>query len=319
MNENSPAPESRDPLQSPQQEQSPEHGAAPDTTVTPAAAPTAPGVSDQAPQDPPRYGLRAADLGLPSPLPQTPPQQSYGQQGYGQQSYGQHGQPQGHPQQGPGQQFPGAGYPGYPQQGQQQGYGQQPPGAGYPGFGQPQPLGGGFQPPRSGGFGAPLQPLAPMPVPRTVQWSFWLILAAAAIGLIGTLTAFIGVDFNSILDQATEQAQRQNGQTLDQDTVQAVKGFAVAVMVIAFAINLGLYVLVALFIRKGYNWARILGTVFAALSLFGLLTISLLDILNVVLGVTAIVLSWVGESNTYFANARYQREYRKAARFLPQR
>ena len=41
-------------------------------------------------------------------------------------------------------------------------------------------------------------------------------------------------------------------------------------MVVFALIGAGLYALVAFNVRKGKNWARILGTVFAALSVFGI-------------------------------------------------
>ena len=44
-----------------------------------------------------------------------------------------------------------------------------------------------------------------------------------------------------------------------------VKGVIIGTMVVFALIGAGLYALVAFNVRKGKNWARILGTVFAAL------------------------------------------------------
>ncbi len=54
-----------------------------------------------------------------------------------------------------------------------------------------------------------------------------------------------------------------------------IKGFLIGTMVVFALIGAGLYALVAFNIRKGKNWARILGTVFAALSVFSLFPLGL--------------------------------------------
>jgi hypothetical protein len=64
-------------------------------------------------------------------------------------------------------------------------------------------------------------------------------------------------------------------------------------------IGIALYLLVAFGVRAGKNWARILGTVFAVLSLFGLAQLGLNTVV-ILLGVAAIVLLYLPVSSAYF-------------------
>ena len=58
-------------------------------------------------------------------------------------------------------------------------------------------------------------------------------------------------------------------------TFEEIKRFLVGTIVVFALISAALYALVALNVRKGKNWARILGTVFAALSVFSFFPLSL--------------------------------------------
>ena len=80
---------------------------------------------------------------------------------------------------------------------------------------------------------------------------------------------------------------------------ESIKGFLVGTIVVFAAISAGLYALVAINVRKGKNWARILGTVFAALSLFNLFPLSLAT-LAALLGIAAIVLLYLPAASPYF-------------------
>ncbi|MET1087422.1 MAG: hypothetical protein ABWY04_09925 [Arthrobacter sp.] len=217
----------------------------------------------------PRYGENAPQYGQQSG--QNAPQ--YGQQsGQNAPQYGQNA-----PQY--GQNAPQA--PAYGQQsyGQQQ-YGQQPygqsPYAQYPSE-QPQPTG-------SNG------------VPQLVNISFWLLIASAAIFVISMLTGLTQLD-DPVFRQTFEQQVEGTGAGV---TYEDIKGVIAGTLVMFAIIGAGLYLLVAFFVRKGKNWARILGTVFAALSVFSLFGIPNLGMLGTVLGIAAIVLLYLPAAAPYF-------------------
>lgn len=229
--------------------------------------------------EPPKFGQRLPEGTSPGPDPQ------YGQNTPDRPAYGQYGQPSdGLP--------PGYGQPGQPNL--------PPPGQGYtnqPYYGYPQqPVGG--QPAFHGTPGA-----RPAP-PVQVNAAFWLIMAAGFITLVqGVILLLVP---NSVVVDAFNQAMTTQDPAMDQelrdaglDVESMVGPMKVAVMVI-MVIGAGIYALIATFIRKGSNGARITGTVLAVLSLFGLLSsFDPLAFLAIALGVAGIVCAWLRPSSQY--------------------
>ena len=214
-------------------------------------------------QNAPQYGQNAPQYGQNQPPygSQPPTAPQYGQNAP---QYGsQYGQPQA---------------PGYGQNAPQYGqspYGQSPYGQ-YPSE-QPQPAG-------SNG------------IPQLVNISFWLLIASAVIFVIAMLTGLTQLD-DPQFRQAFEQQVQASGAGVTYDDIKSV----IAGTLVVFAIiGAALYLLVAFFIRKGKNWARILGTVFAALSVFGLFGVPTFGTLGTVLGIAAIVLLYLPAAAPYF-------------------
>lgn len=233
----------------------------------------------------PQYGQNAPQSGQPQ-YGQNAPQ--YGQQApqYGQQpQYGQNA-----PQ--PGQQAP--------QYGQQPQYGQNAPqyGQNAPQYGQPQY---GQQPPAYTNGPSPYGYPSEQPQqsatgqPQLLNTAFWLLVASGVVWVISLLLALGTLD-NPAMRSTVEQQMAAGGADISYDSIKG----AVVVSIIVFAvISAGLYALVALNVRKGRNWARILGTVLAALSLLSLFPLSL-GTLAVVLGVAGIVILYMPAVAPYF-------------------
>lgn len=255
-----------------------------------------------------------------------------GQQGPGQPYPGQQGPYPG--QQGPGQPYPGQQGPGqqgrgpggaYPPPGQGGGYGGPGP---YPGQQDPQQQQyGGQQPGRYGPDQGSPYSAGPDPAaakgsePKEVRTSFLLWMAYLALGVIGLVLNFVAQD--AILDAGIRIGLEGTGLTeadlppgtLDQAREEAVAGVLpqaigniVVIVVIAAA---------AFFMRQGRNWARIVLTVFGAISvLFGLIAlvaaglllsagafgvmIVLALVLQVVLVIAAVVFMYRGGAKPYF-------------------
>jgi hypothetical protein len=223
----------------------------------------------------PRYGENAPQYGQQSG--QNPPQ--FGQNAP---QYGQSGAPQ-----------DGQNAPQYGQNAPQ--YGQNPPQA--PGYGQQpygqQPYG---QSPYAQYPSEQPQATGSTGVPQLVNISFWLLIASAAIFVIAMLTGLTQLD-DPMFRQTFEQQVEGTGAGV---TYEDIKGVIAGTLVVFAIIGAGLYLLVAFFIRKGKNWARILGTVFAALSIFGLFGVPTLGTLGTLLGIAAIVLLYLPASAPYF-------------------
>ena len=141
------------------------------------------------------------------------------------------------------------------------------------------------------------------PLPREVNLAFWLIIAAGVLNFISTLMG-------------------------SGATGGPAGAASIGIGIVVGILTTGVYVLLAVFIRKGHNWARITATVLAAISILLLimswLTLAALqgnaevqaelggqslqpsgfaitlNILVVLLGVAGVVLCWLKPSNTYF-------------------
>lgn len=248
---------------------------------TPPVQPPTPDEPESGGQPPaPRYGENAPQFGQP-----TPPAPQYGQNAP---QYGQNAPQYG--EQSPAAPQYGQNTPQVPAYGQQQPYGQQPygqsPYAQYP----------SEQPQAPGTSG----------IPKQVDLAFKLIVAAGILSAIANLVmAFTGGDsFVQILEQ---QAQSQ-GQPLPAGSADAMQGLMMVTGIIGAILSLGLYALVAFPVRKGKNWARILGTVFAAISVLGLFggvftfgpVIGIMQILVILLGAAGIVLLYLPANAPYF-------------------
>jgi hypothetical protein len=217
----------------------------------------------------PRYGQNAPQYGQQSGAPQygqNPPQ--YGQQS-GAPQYGQNA-------------------PQYGQNAPQ--YGQNPPAA--PGYGQ-QPYG---QSPYAQYPSEQPQPSGSTGVPRLVNISFWLLIASAAIFVVSALAGLATLDDPRFRDVFDSQVQGTGAGV----TYEDMKGVIAGTLVVFAIIGLALYLLVAFFVRKGKNWARILGTVFAALSVLGLFSPPSFATIGTLLGIAAIVMLYLPGAAPYF-------------------
>ncbi len=227
--------------------------------------------SGNQPGSQPRYGENAPQYG--QPYGQNPPQHGQNAPQYGSQP------------------------PSAPQYGQNAPqYGQNPPQA--PGYGQ-QPFGQSSygQSPYAQYPSEQPQPTGANGVPQLVNISFWLLIASAVIFVVSLLTGLTQLD-DPLFRQTFEDQMEAGGAT--GVTYEDIKGIIAGTLVVFAIIGAGLYLLVAFFVRKGKNWARILGTVFAALSILGLFGPPTIGTLGTLLGIAAIVLLYLPAAAPYF-------------------
>ncbi|SKC06239.1 hypothetical protein SAMN05660473_03904 [Arthrobacter sp. 49Tsu3.1M3] len=262
------------------------------TPAPPAYGQNAPQAPQYGQQAPPAYGQNAPQT--PQYGQQTPP--AYGQNAPQTPQYGQQTPP-----------AYGQNAPQTPQYGQQTppAYGQNAPQT--PQYGQQTPPAYGQNAPQTPQYGqspygrSPYaqypsqQPHAQGPVPQLVNTSFWLIIAAGALWVISMLVSLGTLDTPAVRDMF-EQQMTASGTSVD---FESIKGVLIGTIVVFAAISAGLYALVAFNVRKGKNWARIMGTVFAALSVFNIIPLSLATLAALV-GIAAIVLLYLPAAAPYF-------------------
>ena len=152
--------------------------------------------------------------------------------------------------------------------------------------------------------GAPAYGQAPAvrgPRPASVDLAVKLIWGAIAVSLLSGIATFVMID--SIIDQQLEASGVGEAVTAD-----AIRTAALMSAAFGLVISVALYALLAIFIGKGANWARIVYTVFTVIgvlvSVFGLgsqpallLTLSLVGL---VLSVAAAVFLFRADANAWF-------------------
>ncbi|MDN5813938.1 MAG: hypothetical protein L0J68_00130, partial [Micrococcaceae bacterium] len=241
---------------------------------------------------PPQFGQRLPETGA----------DATGSPQYGQNPPGQPGQ------YGQGTQGPGS--PGQPGAGLPPGYGQ-PGQPNLPPVGQghanpaPSPYGYGYgQQPDGGAAGFGGTPGTRPAPPKQLKAAFWLIIGAGIITLVQALILIflpnamvVEAIREAIAQQGPETQQQLDDAGIDLESMISALKVVVLIMMVVVA---GVYALIASFIRKGSNGARITGTVLAAISLFGLFTPSdPISLLVILLGVAGIVLAWLTPSSNY--------------------
>lgn len=157
---------------------------------------------------------------------------------------------------------------------------------------------------------SPAAPAAAPVRPKQVEIAFWLLIASLVLSVI-SIPVGIAV-LNSDDSRALMQSQFEgSGLTVDVDaTISAATSVLIFMGIVSSAISL----LVAIFIRKGHNWARILLTVFAVLSLLNLVDLSvgnLPAVAGTLLTVGATVLLYLAPSPAYFTAAKQYRQSKK--------
>lgn len=258
-----------------------------------------------------------AAYGQPGPGQPTYGQPQYGQPAYGQQPYDQ----------------PAGGQAPYGQPGAGQPYGQPAYGAqpyGQPPYGQPAygaPPGGAYA---QGAYGYPGQTQLPAepPRPTSVTAAFWCFLLTAAVSVLTGILAFASSGWQEALAQGRAEAAARGVSSANFETAIT---FARVIGVIVAAAFLALYLLFAFKMLAGRNWARIVLTVLAALTLLSAITPTTSQVtlnnqvytvqsgrttgfISLALAVLGIVLMYLPASNEYFRNSNLYRAARAVNR-----
>ena len=133
--------------------------------------------------------------------------------------------------------------------------------------------------------------------PKQVNTAFWLYIANAALSLVLLIIALASVG------TVTAQVQQSTGGKLS----GAAVGASITVSVIFGILYIAAYVLFAVFMRRGANWARIVLLVVTALSLVGIVSGYGIGAVRVVLGVIATILIFIKPASEYFRSGRAAR------------
>ncbi|MGH3346200.1 MAG: hypothetical protein ACRDO4_04410 [Nocardioides sp.] len=154
------------------------------------------------------------------------------------------------------------------------------------------PAGSGPEPPMNQG------PVGPRPA--SIDTAVKLIWVAVALTVLSTLLSFL------YLDDAVDSALESD--TTGNLTEASARSAVIVVTILVLAIGVGLYAMLALFIGKGKNWARIVYTVLAAIFLLlGILGMGadqavasmLLGVVQIVVTAATLFFLWKRESTDW--------------------
>lgn len=141
--------------------------------------------------------------------------------------------------------------------------------------------------------------------PTQVTTAFWLYIAAAALSIVSLIISL------ATIGTSREAVQRQleaSGQPISGSALDAIIAGTVIISVVFAIIWVGVYVLFAFFMKRGANWARIVLTILAALSLLNILSGYGVGALQALAAIIATVLIWLRPASEYFQAVKESRQ-----------
>ena len=147
-------------------------------------------------------------------------------------------------------------------------------------------------------------PVAP-PVMSTI---FWLLMGAAVAQIIAAIFGVLHASSDSNREDAIQQLAAQNVKDVDADMLEMMSVATVGTITVMAVAAVLLYVLIGLFLKKGMGWARLAGTGLALISFSRYMGVNtpggMATLLQIVLGVAAIVLCFMGPAAMFFKEKR---------------
>jgi hypothetical protein len=142
-----------------------------------------------------------------------------------------------------------------------------------------------------------------------VNIAFWLYIAAAVLSVISGIVTIITVSSTrqAIIDQLQNTSGlKTNGVTVEQLADASIAGVT-ALSIVTLIFWAVTFVLFAIFMRRGANWARIVLTVLTVLSLVNIPWGYFSGALQVIAAIVATVLIWLKPASAYFAAVKASR------------
>ena len=153
---------------------------------------------------------------------------------------------------------------------------------------------------------SPASPQDLQPRPTLVTAAFWLYIASAALSIISGIITIVSApgQRQAIIDQLNKgniDLHGQNVHTLADAAIAAAIGFSIVTMLFWVVT----FVIFALYLRSGRNWARIILTILTALSIFNIFSIA--GMLQFIASLVAVIFVWIPASNAWFKELKARR------------
>lgn len=141
---------------------------------------------------------------------------------------------------------------------------------------------------------------------------FWILLLLSVVQTVALVWSLVVFDWDGYLDEWVHSFER-DGQEL-----QVTPEIAIATVVfgaVVSAVSIALRVVFTLLLRRGFNWARIVGTVLFGALLLPPYILDGISMLVMALAIAGIVLVWLPQSNAFFRDVKQDRIAHKARQF----
>jgi len=148
-------------------------------------------------------------------------------------------------------------------------------------------------------------------LPIVLHVAFWIQIVGAAYSAINLGVMLIGFNRATFLAHARAVAEQKHERIVPDSFV--IQGYVMEI--VFFAIAIVLEVILALLIRRGLNWARILLTISLGLGFAALIVsppTSPLAYATSAVNVALLVLIWLPPSNHYFRTVKVARNLRRS-------
>ncbi|MGP9501838.1 hypothetical protein ACT3TS_06450 [Specibacter sp. AOP5-B1-6] len=140
--------------------------------------------------------------------------------------------------------------------------------------------------------------------PSIMNTIFFMLIGAAVLQIIATIFGVLNMQSDESRTELVEKLEAQGAQNFDANMIDTTILVSTGTAIVMAVVSVILYVLIGLFIKMGMGWARIVGVVLAvaSLSLLWGLTMpgGIATILQVLLGIGAMVLCFTGPAAVYF-------------------
>lgn len=147
-------------------------------------------------------------------------------------------------------------------------------------------------------------PVAP-PLMNTI---FWLLMGAAVAQIIAAVFGVLHASSDAYRQDAIKQLAAQNVTDVNAEMLEMMSVATVGTITVVAVAAVILYVLIGLFLKKGMGWARLAGTGLALISFSRYMGVNtpggMATLLQIVLGVGAMVLCFMGPAAVFFKDKR---------------
>lgn len=140
--------------------------------------------------------------------------------------------------------------------------------------------------------------------PREVEYAFWIVVAWSIIGIV---SGIVGVSAGGGMEAEMQRQMAASGTQMDPAMVSTMSSVASAAAIGGAVIAAILWIFFGVMMRGGRNWARIVLTVFSAISIVANLVAAvsgptpILSVIGVLAIVAVVLLMYRPAANAYFA------------------